>query len=45
MMYSENYFMMEMEKQMCTVCHSTDDREEGMDAFLNKRKPEFRDYL
>lgn len=33
---------LEMEKQMCTVSFTTDDRVEGMDAFINKRKPDFK---
>lgn len=32
---------MELEKQMCTVAFGTDDRHEGMDAFIQKRKPRF----
>lgn len=32
---------LEMEKQCCTVCFATDDRLEGMTAFLEKRPPQF----
>ncbi len=32
---------MELEKQMCALAFGTDDRREGMDAFIGKRKPCF----
>jgi enoyl-CoA hydratase len=30
-----------LERNMCTVCFGTKDREEGMQAFIEKRKPKF----
>jgi len=36
------YEAMELEKQACTVSFATDDRRKGMEAFIQKRKPQFR---
>lgn len=33
---------LELEKDLVGLCFATDDKEEGMDAFVNKRKPEFK---
>jgi len=33
---------LEIEKQMCSVCFATEDRKEGMLAFTEKRKPEYK---
>lgn len=33
---------LELERHGCTVCFATEDRQEGMTAFIEKRKPAFR---
>lgn len=33
---------MELEKNLFSLCFATQDQKEGMDAFLSKRKPEFK---
>ena len=36
------YSAMEVEKNLFALCFASDDQREGMEAFLQKRKPEFR---